>query len=117
MYQIGDIGAGSGSGTAALALDGPFGRPAPRQPFGQRLDDIRTRTGRFDLVVDLGQRIGSRTWLRGFATCFALCYGAWSLWLPAVPLILFLQLPACPLGTRVAAATFAPRSSAQLLVS
>ena len=68
MYQIGDIGAGSGSGTAALALDGPFGRPAPRQPFGQRLDDIRTRTGRFDLVVDLGQRIGSRTWLRGFAS-------------------------------------------------
>jgi len=86
LYQIGDIGAGSGSGTAALALDGPFGRPAPRQPFGQRLDDIRTRTGRFDLVVDLGQRIGSRTWLRGFATCFALCYGAWSLGAGVQPL-------------------------------
>jgi len=79
LYQVGDIGAGSGSGAATLALDGPFGRPTPRQPFGHKLDDLRARTGQFDLVVDLGQRIGSRTWLRGFATCFALCYGAWSL--------------------------------------
>jgi murein DD-endopeptidase MepM/ murein hydrolase activator NlpD len=86
LYQVSDIGAGSGSGAAALALDGPFGRPAPRAPFGHKLDDLRARTGQFDLVVDLGQRIGSRTWLRGFATCFALCYGAWSLGAGVQPL-------------------------------
>jgi murein DD-endopeptidase MepM/ murein hydrolase activator NlpD len=86
LYQVGDISAGSGSGTATLALNGPFGRPAPRQPFGHKLDDLRARTSQFDLVVDLGQRIGSRTWLRGFATCFALCYGAWSLGAGVQPL-------------------------------
>jgi murein DD-endopeptidase MepM/ murein hydrolase activator NlpD len=86
LYQISEIGAGSGSGVGALALDGGFGRPAARPPFGQKLDDLRGRTGRFDLVVDLGQRIGSRTWLRGFATCFALCYGAWSLGAGVQPL-------------------------------
>jgi murein DD-endopeptidase MepM/ murein hydrolase activator NlpD len=86
LYQVSDIGAGAGSGAATLVLDGPFGRPAPRQPFGHKLDDVRARAGRFDLVVDLGQRIGSRTWLRGFATCFALCYGAWSLGAGVQPL-------------------------------
>lgn len=79
MYQFGEIGAGTGSGAAALAPGVPFNRSAPRAHFGQRLDNLRARAGQFDLVVDLGQRIGSRTWLRGFATCFALCYATWSL--------------------------------------
>jgi len=42
----------------------------------------RTRTrapARFDLVVDLGQRIGSRDWWRGLVTCTALCAAAVSL--------------------------------------
>jgi hypothetical protein len=30
------------------------------------------------LVTDLGDGIGSRVWLRGTATCLALCYAAWS---------------------------------------
>ena len=29
-------------------------------------------------MVDLGSGIGSRDWLRGAGTCFALCYAAWS---------------------------------------
>jgi murein DD-endopeptidase MepM/ murein hydrolase activator NlpD len=31
---------------------------------------------RLDLIVDLGDRIGSRDWFRGAATCLALCYAA-----------------------------------------
>jgi murein DD-endopeptidase MepM/ murein hydrolase activator NlpD len=86
LYRISEIGAGSGSGAAAFALDGQFGRLPHRAPFGHKLDDLRAHTGRFDLVVDLGQRIGSGTWLRGLATCFALCYGAWSLGAGVEPL-------------------------------
>lgn len=81
MYQANDIGLGSGSGAAALALDrGLYRAPQPARPaFGQRAEALRGRAGEFDLVVDLGQRIGSRDWFRGFVTCAALCYGAWSL--------------------------------------
>lgn len=64
----------------ALALDGPLRRAPPGRPaFGQKARDWRSRAGEFDLVVDLGQRIGSREWFRGFLTCAALCYVAWSL--------------------------------------
>ena len=86
MYQVKEIGAGSGGGAAALAPSGPFSRAAPRAGFGHKLEDFRARSGQFDLVVDLGQRIGSRTWLRGFATCSALCYAAWSLGAGVEPL-------------------------------
>jgi murein DD-endopeptidase MepM/ murein hydrolase activator NlpD len=81
LYQANDIGLGSGSGAAALALDGGLYRqPLPARPsFGQRGRELRGRTLEFDLVVDLGQRIGSREWFRGFLTCSALCYAAWSL--------------------------------------
>ena len=41
-----------------------------RPAFGQRAAGLRDRPRSFDLVVDLGQRIGSREWLRGFVTCF-----------------------------------------------
>ncbi len=79
MYQYSEIGAGSGSGTAALSLDTALYRAPPARPaFGQKVDALRSRAGEFDLVVDLGQRIGSRDWFRGFATCAALCYSAWS---------------------------------------
>ena len=80
MYQFNDLGGASGSGTAALSLDSAIFRPAaPRPAFGQKAGTLRRRAGDFDLVVDLGQRIGSAEWLRGFATCAALCYAAWSL--------------------------------------
>ena len=79
LYQVNDIGVASGSGAAALALDGGrFSAPAARPAFG-KAESLRARAGELDLVVDLGQRIGSREWLRGFVTCFGLCYAAWSL--------------------------------------
>jgi murein DD-endopeptidase MepM/ murein hydrolase activator NlpD len=34
----------------------------------------------FQLLVDLGTGIGSRDWLRGAGTCFALCYAATAFW-------------------------------------
>ncbi len=71
---------GSGSGTAALRLDpGSLGAPALRPAFGQKVEALRSRADDFDLVVDLGQRIGSGEWFRGLLTCTALCYAAWSL--------------------------------------
>jgi murein DD-endopeptidase MepM/ murein hydrolase activator NlpD len=80
LYQVNDISVGAGSGTAALALDGGLYRTPPLRPaFGQKAGNLRARVGEFDLVVDLGQRIGSREWFRGFITCFGLCYAAWSL--------------------------------------
>ena len=53
--------------------------PPVRPNFGLRAETLRGRANSFDLVVDLGQRIGSVEWLRGFVTCFGLCYAAWSL--------------------------------------
>jgi murein DD-endopeptidase MepM/ murein hydrolase activator NlpD len=80
LYQIDDMQIGAGSGAAAIALDrGPHRAPSTRPAFGQRAEALRERAASFDLVVDLGQRIGSREWLRGFVTCFGLCYAAWSL--------------------------------------
>ena len=78
MYQYSDLSSAAGSG--AVALDGPaFRRITARPSFGQKVETLRAQAGTFDLVVDLGQRIGSPEWLRGFATCAALCYAAWSL--------------------------------------
>jgi murein DD-endopeptidase MepM/ murein hydrolase activator NlpD len=74
------IGATAGGG-GQLALEMPALHPAaPRQGFGQK--GQQRRTGPFadlNLVVDLGQRVGSREWFRGLFTCGALCYGAWAL--------------------------------------
>ena len=76
MYQVSDV---SGGGTAALSLDKRLLRAEPQRPtFGQKAEGLRARAGELDLVVDLGQRIGSPTWFRGLITCTALCYAAWS---------------------------------------
>lgn len=72
MYQFNDIRPGAGGGAAALAFDSPL-RP---RSFGSR---AAVPPRRFDLVVDLGSRIGSGTWFRGVFTCTALCGAA--LWL------------------------------------
>lgn len=80
LYQFNDIGAGAqaGCGTAALSLDSVLRAPRPqRTGFGRRVEAVRDRAGDLDLRVDLGLRIGSREWFRGFATCAALCYSAW----------------------------------------
>ena len=80
MYQFNDISGASGSGTAALAWTAaPFGARPCAPGFGQKAETLRARADNFDLVVDLGQRIGSGEWFRGLFTCGALCYAAWSL--------------------------------------
>ena len=80
MYHYSDLNSASAAGTAVLTADGAaFRRITARPSFGQKVETLRTRAGDFELVVDLGQRIGSPEWFRGFATCAALCYAAWSL--------------------------------------
>ena len=78
LYRFNDISS-AGGGSATLALDGgaAFRAPAARPSFGHK--PAPSRADGFDLVVDLGQRIGSRDWFRGLATCAGLCYAAWSL--------------------------------------
>lgn len=81
LIQYRDL-SGATAGGGQLALGHPLlrGTPAPRQAFGSK--GQRPGTGFFpnlDLVVDLGQQIGSRSWFRGLLTCGALCYGAWAL--------------------------------------
>src|SRR5690606_17894785 len=46
---------------------------------GAKVADLGARVGDLDLVVDLGQRIGSGQWWRGLGTCAALCAAAISL--------------------------------------
>lgn len=77
MYQFKDIGAGYGGGAVAL---GPGGAQFPAsvgRSFGFKTAPSRLPS--FDLVVDLGARLGSAEWYRGVATCVALCYAALSL--------------------------------------
>ncbi|WP_284734726.1 M23 family metallopeptidase [Sphingosinicella terrae] len=88
MYQFNDFGNGPGSGTAALAIDGRNLRAATARPtFGSKTKGLAARLDELDLVVDLGQRIGSRDWFRGLATCAGLCYAAWSLAPNLTPLV------------------------------
>ena len=78
MYQV--INPGSGGVAASLSVDRTVFRPGlqTRQAFGQK-ETSRRSVGNLDLVVDLGQRIGSVEWFRGLITCTALCYATWSL--------------------------------------
>lgn len=82
LYQVKEFSGVTAGGGGQLALELPTLRSQPplRQSFGSK--GLARRSGRFDnvdLVVDLGQRIGSREWFRGLFTCGALCYGAWAL--------------------------------------
>jgi murein DD-endopeptidase MepM/ murein hydrolase activator NlpD len=79
LYQVSEINGGAVSGSGQLALDFAAwrGAAAARPGFGQKA--AQGHAGEFDLVVDLGQRIGSRDWFRGLITCAGLCYAAWSL--------------------------------------
>jgi murein DD-endopeptidase MepM/ murein hydrolase activator NlpD len=81
LYQYSEIGGASANGSGQLALDSPlFRAPAARPAFGQKSEaGGGGRQSELNLIVDLGQRIGSGEWLRGLLTCGALCYGAWSL--------------------------------------
>jgi murein DD-endopeptidase MepM/ murein hydrolase activator NlpD len=77
LFQRSDDGLGAGGNVVALSLDqavGPtFGR---RRAKGAWLDRFDGRLAHIDLVPDLGARIGSSEWWRGFATCMALCSAA-----------------------------------------
>lgn len=82
LFQTKELSGATAGGGGQLALEMPSLRPPPslRQTFGSK--GQARPAGRFahlELVVDLGQRIGSRAWFRGFLTCGALCYGIWSL--------------------------------------
>ncbi len=80
LYQVNEINGGAASGSGQLALDFATwrgGAAAARPGFGQKA--AGGHFGEFELVVDLGQRIGSRDWFRGLITCAGLCYAAWSL--------------------------------------
>ena len=79
MYQFSDLRAGAGSGTAALSLDQVLYRPSAQPSFGDKVRTLRGKSAELDLVVDLGLGIGSREWLRGFATCTLLCLAAYAL--------------------------------------
>ena len=76
MYQFTDFGQISGGG--AVSLRGPA---LSRQPISRgsagTLRDLAS--GRTSLIVDLGTDIGSREWVRGAATCLALCLSALAL--------------------------------------
>ena len=79
MYQFSDIRPGAAGGGAALPYRPALVRPLqPPRSFGTRTTPPPARR-EFDLVVDLGVRIGSATWFRGAATCLALCSAAWML--------------------------------------
>jgi len=75
LYRFNGIVTGSGS---AVALAPGAAPSRPTRAFGQKAGQARRRIGDFDLVVDLGQRIGSGEWFRGLLTCTALCFAAWS---------------------------------------
>ena len=77
LYQFRDIK--EAGGAAVIVRDGVFQRSFAAGSFGRKSDRRRHIAGDFDLVVDLGVRIGTREWFRGLATCAALCYGAWLL--------------------------------------
>jgi murein DD-endopeptidase MepM/ murein hydrolase activator NlpD len=77
LYQYQSFGGGSGGGTAALSLDQVLPRPAIARGFGTRSAAPPPRHRDFELVTDLGARIGSAEWFRGLATCSVLCCAAW----------------------------------------
>jgi len=83
---------GFGGGAVALAP----GRSS-RLLAGNAIRRGFDRAADLDLVVDLGQRIGSREWWRGLATCTALC----ALAISFVPSVTPLRGPVAPaLGER-----------------
>jgi murein DD-endopeptidase MepM/ murein hydrolase activator NlpD len=82
LYQVSEISGATAGGSGQLALDIPLYRAPPlRPPFGLKggAEGGRRNVGDVDLIVDLGQRIGSGEWFRGLVTCAALCYATWSL--------------------------------------
>jgi murein DD-endopeptidase MepM/ murein hydrolase activator NlpD len=77
FFQRNEHAFGQGGGAAALSLDTALAAgPARALDTAGFVDRLRARVAELDLVVDLGARIGTREWLRGLATCTALCASA-----------------------------------------
>lgn len=76
MFQDHQFGLQHGGATASLWAARLLDSPAPPQSWRAR---VRQWADDIDLVPDLGQNIGSRTWFRGLFTCFGLCAAALSL--------------------------------------
>jgi len=73
LYRFEDLQpVGAGAAAGAVRLQPASRLRAPAAPAPVRLPQKQP----FRLVVDLGTNIGSREWLRGAATCLALCYAA-----------------------------------------
>ncbi len=77
MYQFSDMNAGAGGGAAVIGLDSVLRRSTISRGFGSKASNRRAASD-FELVTDLGVRIGSGEWFRGLFTCVALCYAAYS---------------------------------------
>ncbi len=69
MFLRNDHGLELSGNAAALS----FGRLAAPAPTPGLIDRLHERYPDFELVPDLGSRIGTREWWRGAATCLALC--------------------------------------------
>ena len=93
MFLRGDHGLEHAGGTSARS----FGRALTirKTTLGYRL---RERFPDFDLVPDLGSRIGSGEWFRGVATCAGLCVAA-VLLAPGFERPIYASVPAALTGT------------------
>ncbi len=65
--------ADQGNGAAAIAAEPPAPVFAVPEAWSSRIEDWQERLAQTDWVPDLGQDIGSFTWLRGLATLVLLC--------------------------------------------
>ena len=75
LFQDNQVGFQQGGAPMSLWMAESLRRgvPIPTRDWRMRLRDWAEDV---ELVPDLGQRIGSRTWFRGLATCFGLCASA-----------------------------------------
>ncbi|MDB5688717.1 MAG: peptidase [Sphingomonas bacterium] len=66
---------GAGGGAAVLTFDAAPLRPIAKPAVGKNgiAAQLGARLAGFEIVVDLGARIGSGRWWRGLATCLSLC--------------------------------------------
>lgn len=76
MYRFDALEAGGGG--AALSRAPTLIPPQPRPDLARGISGFRLPAA-LVLVEDLGQNIASPQWLRGLATCAALCFATWSL--------------------------------------
>jgi hypothetical protein len=70
LFQDHRLGLQQGGATASLWATESLSRSPAPQDWRVRL---REWADEVELVPDLGQRIGSRTWFRGLFTCLGLC--------------------------------------------